>query len=426
MKHPVLETHQSDAVGCLARFKAEVIDGVDSHGEAAKVGTVLHRVAEGLSTWRVDRAAADPTTMAFTLLREQALLLKLSPAAVADAVSILETVLAPDSRLSLWARPGRNGVAEMRWGLYPHPESGELVATDDADPEREFYAAGTIDLLEWTGGAAGVTVTDWKTTLVMLSAEDAWQSWQGRLYAYAVLRLPGFERAEEVTFRLALLRHGYAVEAVFRRGDPWERGVEERLASIRASRERALASGVWEETLGPWCAWCPVMGRCEAQKAAAAQGEEALAGLDLPTAARTMLGLEARAKVLRKRVRAAVEKTGDPVPLEDPHGTVLGFVPTQGWETVQSYEQTIDALRLYGLTDAQFVEHFRFVAPNHWPSRVRKVLKQELGADEGTIDSLVIPVTKSEFTTYVPERVLESARPATIEDLDRLLGGLDG
>jgi len=148
--------------------------------------------------------------------------------------------------------------------------------------------------------------------------------------------------------------------------------------------------------------------------------------MPLPEAARTMLGLEARAKTLRKRVRAAVESGGDAIPLGDAHGTVLGFKATNGVETILSYEQTMDALRLYGMTDAQFVEHFRFVGPQHYASRVKKVLREVLQVDEVTAEGLVIPVTKSEFTAHVPERVTESARPATIEDIDRLLGGMDG
>jgi len=414
-RHPALEVHASDTDGCARRFQAVLLEGLDTSNEPAKIGTAVHAAAEAILLARAQTPIIDALAVGAAEIRKQATRLDLAPGSVFDALDILERVLAPDSRISLWPDIGWSGESETRWGLVDDGESFVYVP----DPDTECDAAGTMDLVQWQGTTA--RLDDYKTKRGFLSSQDAYDSWQLRLYAFALLRR--FPRIEEVDVGFLMLRHGYRASAILVRGDPWEEGVALRIRTIREERRRILDAGRFPETPGPWCHYCPVLFRCEAQRAAAEQGASALAGLDDSEAARLWLGAKALVTALDKHVRGAFDASDcTPIPLNDPHGTVLGFKPIAGVETLQSYERTMERLRQFGMSRVMEAENFRFVAAHHFAGRVRDVLK-ELRVGEEIADELVTPVAKQRFTTFVPDPV---ARELTLEELearfDRLMG----
>lgn len=414
MRHPFLEVHASDVDGCLARLKATLIDGKDTDSTPAKVGTLVHRVAEVVAKVKAASPAADLLPPVRDAIRTHAAALGLSPAGVADAVSILEKSLAPDSRVSLWIEPGWTGRTEYRWGLVE--DGDDVVFVENPWPGVECIAAGTIDRVEWTGGA--LRVRDYKTKVQMLTAQSAWDSFQLRLYTLAMFR--ALPEVHDATSSFVMLRHGYEAGANFLRGDPWEAATLLRVREVREVRRRALESGEFPEQLGPWCDYCPIMAKCGAQREAAEMGNEAVAELSIEDAARMSLGLASRVALLKRRVRSWVDAHDTPIPLGDPHGQVLGYAPSAGWETLLPYERTIVRLREYGMTNEQEIERFRFVARHHFAGAVRKMLG-ELGVHAEEAESLVTPIAKQRFAAHVPEPTLPMDRLATMAEIDEMV-----
>lgn len=414
MRHPFLEVHPSDPHACLARLKGQLIDGADVPNEAAKVGTTVHRVAQAVAEAKAKSAFVAFHQVAAQAIREQAKALRMSAAGILDATAIVEKCFAEDSRVALYPRMGWTGKAELRWGLVE--EDGMFTYVEE--PTEECAAGGTIDLAEWN--PSKVAVTDYKTTIQMWSGTDAYESFQIRLYVAAMLRKVPTARGAEGRF--ALLRHGYYANADFERGDAWEM---QTLAQVRAEREarrNALETGEFPETPGVDCHWCPLLLKCETAGRFATMGAQA-AGLLSPTdAARAWLASKAMAARLERFVRKYVEDSGAPIPLDDAAGTYLGFKETNGLEVLDDYETVMDRLRDYGMKEAQFVEHFRFVGPQHYASRVKKVLYEVLGVDPETAERTVVPVTKSEFTTFVPQ-LAPIQREATDEEIEAMLDG---
>lgn len=421
MRHDILECHQSDPSECLAAFKAKVIDGLDTPGDPAKIGTLVHKVAERLAVAKSGEAFADVFAIARDVIRTEGLRLALSPAALVDAVEIVEAILGDGSRINLWPEMGWQGEAESRWGLRLDTSKGdEGTFVYVADPSEPCYAAGTIDLLEWSPGGAVVRVRDWKTSRQKFSGDDAWESFQARLYAYAMLRR--FPEAKSIEFTYGMLRHGYYSRPVdFVRGDPWEWGVETRLRATREQRERALASGSWPESAGPWCSYCPIRWKCASFLAVVAMGDEVPDEWDARTIALALGAAKIAVRDLGKRARSIVEQTQRPIVLDSTTGLALGFKPTNSLETVLTYEQTMDRLRVYGMTKAQEIEHFRFVASNHYAARVKKVASDVLRIGREELESLVVPIADVEFTTFTPDPVPEEDRPVTLDEIDDFL-----
>lgn len=418
MRHDFLEIHPSDPHSCLATAKARLIDGLDTSGEPALVGTAVHRVAEAIAFERAESPMLDTLEIARRVLAEQRKLLRMSPGAALDAAAILAKCLADDSRISLWPRMGWNGKPELRWGLRAVGDDYEFVE----DPQEPCDAAGTMDLGEWAGSE--IAVVDYKTTLQMWSSQDAYESFQLRIYLAALFRkIEGSKKGEG---RFAMLRAGYYATADFVRGDPWETQTFAQVRAERDARRTALETGEFPETPGPDCMYCPVLLNCKTAMRYATMGAEALGKLSPSEAARAWLAAKAVAARLEKFVRKQVEASGASIALGDAHGTVLGFHEIEGKETLLSYERTMDKLREFGMSDAIFAEHFRFVAPQHFAARVKKVATEILGVDKLTVEELVIPVTKSEFTTFVPElpRVSEAMTDAELDSyIDDVLGG---
>lgn len=416
MRHDFLEIHASDPHSCLASAKARILDDLDTEGEPAKVGTAVHRVAETIAFERAESPMLDVFAVARRVLREEAKTLRMSPGARVDAAAILAKCLADDSRISLWPRMGWSGKPELRWGLVADGDDYAFVE----NPTEPCDAAGTIDLPEWAGNE--LAVTDYKSTLQMFSSQEAYESFQLRLYVVAMLRK--FPDASKAEGRFALLRHGYYASADFARGDSWERQTIEQVRAERDARATAVETGEFPETPGEDCHWCPVLLKCETALRYASMGAVALGALSPEEAARAWLAAKAVAARLEKFVKKHVELHGS-IALGDPHGTVLGFHEIEGKETLVSYERTMELLREFGMSEAQFVEHFRFVAPNHFAARVKKVAMEVLGVDRETLERLVIPVTKSEFTTFVPE-LRHVAEAMSDEGIDTLIDDLLG
>jgi hypothetical protein len=148
-------------------------------------------------------------------------------------------------------------------------------------------------------------------------------------------------------------------------------------------------------------------------------------GAPIDELARRWLALREVAKQLEKAVREHVEETGEPIPLGDKKGTVWGPRPGTGWETIQSYERTIQLLEDYGMTREQRVEWFRFVGEHHFAGRVRKAL-DELRVPDGSQEreNLVVPVTAFTFTSFRPDPKEGPAPGTTLDQLDRKIDDL--
>lgn len=421
MRHPILEIHPTDAHGCMAKLKATLIDGMDTSGDAAKVGTALHRVAEALTFELAEHPAADKWDVGRKAVALAARELEMSPAAYADALMLLEKVLAPESRVDLHPTPGWSGSAEYRWFLVER--DGDLIGVTALSEGEEAFASGTIDLLQWTPGFGVVRIDDFKTKRQMLGPEDVWESFQMRVYAFAILRIPCFAKCERIEGRLVMLRHGYTTTADFIPGDPWEQQVEEHLYAIHEARKKCVAEDKWPATSGPWCQYCPVRHKCDVVAAVVKSG-----GVPDGTPSEMARALGAVKSIvgdLDDMVRELVDgdELNAPIPLGDPLGTVLGYKPSQGWEVLLPYEETMQRLRELGMTKDLEIEHFRFVAANHYPSRVKKVLKDVLRVDPDTLEQLVIPISNMTFTTYRPEK--KAAAATTFTDLDEVERALD-
>jgi hypothetical protein len=439
VRHDFLTIHASDPHACLACAKAKILDGLDTEGEPAKTGTAVHRVAETVAHEVAERPLADVHEIARAELKTQSRVLKMSAGAVVDAAAMLRACLALDSRVTLWPRMGWSGRPEWKWALDEDLEVVEPCGAcggdgpngdQDTPPcstcngtgwSRPTLAAGTIDLAEWVdSGRGGLAWRDYKTTVQMFSATDAFESFQVRLYGVSLFRR--FPEAQRGEGGFSMLRHGYVALADFVRGDLWEEQTVEQVRAEREVRRGAVETGLFPETPGLDCHYCPVLLKCQTARRYAEMGAEAIGALAPDEAARAWLAAKAIAARLEKFVRAHVEATGLPIALRDPHGNVLGFKEVEGKETLLSYESTMEALRTFGMTDAMFVDHFRFVAPNHFAARVRKVASEILRLDRETLERLVVPVTKTEFTTYVPAPL---PKPVALMDGDELFDHID-
>lgn len=442
MRHPLLELHASDKDQCLARFKA-TMDGADTTGLPALVGTAVHRVAEAVTLELMEHAAADPREIAAAAFKRAVRDLDLPPAGVVDGLAILDRVLAFDSRIALRVEMGWSGRPEFRWAIDEEFKVVEPCAEcvqgliDPLPPtpckacggtgwSRPTLAAGTIDLIEWTSTRRKLRVTDWKTERGFRSADDAFEDWQARLYVYAALQ--HFPEAQTVEFRFGMLRHGYHARAEFVRGDPWQWSVEVRLRAMREQREQAVEENSWPETPGPWCEWCPIMHRCAALECLRASGAVP-PDLEPDEMARRWKALQRLAGEYEAAVKARFEEDGhdEPIPLGDTRGTVLGFKPVQGWSLVHDYAETIERVRDLvpeGAWAQTFAENFRFVTEANFPARVRGVLR-DLRVTEDVTDTIVIPVTKTQLTTFCPDPPAHGA-PATLDEADELIDDIFG
>ena len=427
MKHDVLTIHASDHDQCLARLRAEVVDGVDSSGVAALVGTAVHRVAESIALEVAEHPAIDQREIASRVFKQEVRRLAIPPAGVVDGLRILDKVLAFDSRIKLHAEPGWNSRPEVKWALdvdlnpfdwIVDPNTGEGAWRDEDGnpPTLSILAAGTMDLEMWTTGDEAGRLRDYKTIRAFRGPDHAFEDFQLRLYTFAeFIRRPAMQ---ECNTGFSMLRHGYETTADFVRGDEWAWSTETQLRAIRDQRERAVESDEWPETPGPWCKYCPIAHKCVKVEAMRAQGEMPP---DLPHAEiiNRWKALQALADEYEEAAKAPFqdEHHDAPVLLGDARGTAFGWKDTQAWALVGDYEQTMERLRML-VPDAAwptvFAENFRFVTEGNLPSRVKKVLG-DLRVREDVRDSIVLPLTKPMLTTFRPE----IPKPGIAEDATR-------
>jgi len=408
--------HKSDPT-CLARYKAERIDGVESENEAAKVGSACARACEALAYLGEEADAAERAHVARQAVDAASLDLAMSPDATHRAREIMERALAPTSRLR-FGHPtdGWKSSAEWRWAL--GPDWKPLQDPDDSSA----IAAGTCDLVLWHEEEGRVIVVDDKTTIHRQTQDELRHAWEPRVYCLAAIQVFGVRR---VTFRWRNLRHGYAVQLEFDREDPWFESTKERILELRTAREVALEMDAWPETLGPDCAYCPVRHRCGAMRSAATSGRVIPPDLHPRIIGQRMLALRALVADYERRAEELVEATQQPIDLGAGIGlgmrpaTVWGLVPR--FEGPAGYDRLMRELADLGMTEAQRVEWFRFCPEHLLGSRVRRALYALLDpkvAGRAIEDSSYVePSTRFELGPWLPAT---GKRPPA-RDLDEIL-----
>ncbi len=403
----ILAIHQSDP-DCLARYKSERIDGIESTNEAARVGTAVHRAAEALAYVADDELTREEQFhVARQAIDAAAAELPLSPVGAADALAIMEGALSPTSRLHFGRPTGWEHSAETRWALDRH-----FKPCDPDDPKR--LAGGTIDLVEWDEAGGTVRVTDEKTTKHWQSGDDLYHEWQPRLYCLWALANFGVRK---VTFRYRNLRHGYAVSAECRAGEAWIEATKARVLSLRAEREVALEMDVWPETMGDSCAYCPIRHRCGSLARAAREGRIPDAALTPAEKARRLLALRSIEADYERDLRAVLAAGAEPIDLG--HGVAFGLKPVTKWRLVAAYaddegairpeqrEALLARLRVLGMTPAQEAAWFLFCREGDVPAAVKRAVQELLGRAAGRFleDASVSPIepmTRWEMSAWMP------------------------
>lgn len=417
-RNEALVIHKSDPT-CLARYKAERIDGIQSDNEAAKIGTACARACEALAYVGEDEVDTDAKLkIARDTVEATALEIDLSSDGRRRALEIMERALAPTSRLRFGRPTGWNSSAEWRWAL-----DANFKPLEDPDDPRAI-AAGTCDLVEWDEAGGSVRVTDDKTTLHFQSADDLLYAWEPRVYALAALQVFG---VNVVTFRWRNLRHGYTVKAEYRRDEPWFEQAKARIRDLRAEREVAVEMGAWTPSMGPDCGFCPVKMKCPAILEAASQGRVIAPALEPGEIARRLMGLRAITSAYETAAEVALEESMAPIPIG--HGLSWGMKPTTRWtmgvryEGGDWYDRLMRDLRDLGMTPAQEVEWFRFVPAHQVPSAVKSALHELCGTHaKKAIESgdFVEPTTRFENSAWIAETGKRAPRATIDEILDEM------
>lgn len=329
--------HQSTAKvasDCLARYKAEVIDGAPTDNAFAQLGTAVHFAVER-TYQKIATGNRQPIECALESLDEwwEKRDATLAPVWVySEAETILRRAYGEDSGVWL-GLPGRGQEmnVEVEWKL-----DDEFRPLKDGEPAY----AGRFDILQW--GSDGVFVRDLKTVRSMPRADDLATDFQARVYSLAALAL--FPDVDEVTFELLLLRHGYTIRHTFVRGEPWERQTKRWLRAVRSAVAWAHDVDEWPATPGAGCQYCPIRGTCSALGDVISGTTTAETPED--TAA-NYLAAKAVAADCEREARKDCEDRNVPVGL----GKVLGFKP--GSRKVWKYgvADLLAQLRADGATD---------------------------------------------------------------------------
>lgn len=392
----LIEVHQSDCQlfeECPAKFKAIHIDHVSDTNQAATVGTACHRAIE-----QITRASAgaeewmglSSMQVARTAIGEMASEGLLFPAAQRDALAVMDAATGEGSRLRFFVQPDEQTVVEQRFML-----DENFVATDV--PSRAAYA-GTLDRLSWWADGL-VLVSDYKTKLKPLAQWEIADDFQANVYALGALRL--FPEIRAVTVRFVLLRHGYWVEEVFVRGEPWEARTIDRLRANREARKRALELDEWPETLGKGCAHCPVQMKCATLRSAERQGSSVIAKLTPDEIARRREAMRGLADAYDDAARALVEASGEPIPLGN--GSVLGPRVVEGHDLAFPYVHVLRELRELGMRPAMEFDLFR---PRNGDvaGKVKEALfRMNPATAKDHFERLVEPVATTRFCVFWPD-----------------------
>lgn len=342
-----IQIHQSTAKiasDCLARFKAEVVDGVPTGSPYASLGSAVHAAIEaGLrGSYAGNREPLDCALEGLDVWWAQREPATSPPWVYAEAERLLRASYGPESWLHLGRAPrGQQVAAEQGWHL-----DEEFRAVQ---PEQPHAYAGRFDLIEW--GPRGVTVRDYKTTFEMRSARDIETDEQARVYALAALAL--FGAVDEVRFELLMIRHGYSARHTFKRGEPWERQTQRWLRAVRSAVALAEETGEWPETIGDGCRWCPVRYKCGALRAAVEHGTVS-AESEPEAVARLYLAAKGVTSQAEAVARAWAEESPIPVGI----GKVLGFKPGKRKEWTSGVARVLEQFRADGATQTDLEEWF--------------------------------------------------------------------
>lgn len=452
------EIHKSDP-SCLARLFEERTTRSPS-GPSAALGNLAHYFADRFLRESAEHPQVDPKSVVREVIATHINDPEVDEDVVEKFILLMSKALAPDSGIRFGLPPEPfEAIPEWRWGLsaelVPVSPCGKCGGAAYVPPWRAMPATplcescvahpgwsaptafvGTIDRLEFNRKAGIVRAMDFKSILEMLSGEDVATDREALIYSLALLlHFPG---VKEVTFEKIMLRHGYPARWVFRRGEPWEQATRGRLLAQRAKRLAAIESNRWPESLGTSCGWCSRINRCSEQHRARTSGS-------IPNATPTdrandLLGVREWVKATDADLRRHVAVTGEPIPLDDGDGTVLGKKPAKDWVLAdgQTYETILDGLatiqRGRGATEDEVaafqVKHFRYVTSAYFPSRAKKALEEVMGSRQA---GLLIEAggwfereNSEEWSTWVPPDREERREMTSAEldaRLDELLGG---
>lgn len=137
----------------------------------------------------------------------------------------------------------------------------------------EHLVTCRVDLIEADPEVRSIYVFDWKTSLALPSREEVQESFQGQLYALAIL----FGRHQETGQQLGRgINDVFYFECyprikdedgkMFRREAVWGRheifGFQRSLERNLAAFERCLETGEWPARDGSWCSRCPAPAKC--------------------------------------------------------------------------------------------------------------------------------------------------------------------
>lgn len=277
---------------CPAQFLARSNGRGEDFSLAAEVGTLCHRAVEDLTQASLLTPTADMTQIARSAVMGAAA--KCSPAALDEALRIMDRVTAPGSGINLRPREKATVLAEQVLWL-----DAEFRPTND---RWSAHYGGTLDRITVDRETGALVVDDWKTTVDRVSDEDLREDAQARWYSY--LALQWFPAAPEVMFRQQNLRLLRSPRVTFLREDTtWQERIK---ARIRLFRQQAVTVIEPRYQMGSHCRWCPIRAECPAFSRVLSRVE----GEPMDATVRRWRAAKALAEELDGVVRTHVEKHG--------------------------------------------------------------------------------------------------------------------
>lgn len=438
--------HQSHG-SCLAKILFEH-DTPQPSGAAAVKGAICHEIIERFTQVSAEHSDVKPMSVVREVLAARIDDPETTDDVVGDVVEIMAAAFGPRSELRFGLRDGYLTKPEWRWALdddfrpiAPCANCGGTKWIDVAGdaPYRALCAmygktpcfdgwsaapafVGTVDRLEY---GPEIHIHDWKTVLARESSVAQANDRQGRWYSLAAIL--HFDGATEIVWHKVFLRFQYAATHRFKREDPWFEATKARMRAARAKRLAAVASGVWPETLGVDCAYCPRLFACGEQKRVRTSGSRPDA--TMTEQANDWLGVRAWMAAQERLLKAHVEASGQPIPLENDDQEVLGKEPVERWLAAKRYESTMNELEALDMTPAQREEWFRYCAKHHFPARVKKALETLVGRSTARrlIDAggWLDPIAVETFSVWSgPDMVSEPRDTMTLEELDERIDEL--
>ena len=268
---------------CPAAFKLKYVDGnPDESGEPAHIGQMVHEMIEDHQSGRPFKNGSGPEFM--------------------EAADLFERW-----KKKFWDELDPQDVlaqeAEYRCKVGKHEV---VVIMDDVRDVGGF-----------------LTITDWKTTQRMMTAQEMKQDPQVRLYCIAALKQ--FPNYGEVVFRIGAIRQGIYefVEVEKSEVDEWEKSVES-LITLVDTHVNTTDESRFPYKPGSGCEWCSFFGVCSEGKKAVKATKPITKSDSALAAAERILLLERHLKEAKKELKAWCEAKGS-VTAND---VVFGFWPT--------------------------------------------------------------------------------------------------